>query len=55
LPGGYTYRQIDPVRDLLDSVGFTGDDIFVVSMLHEFGNEPTRVPLRAIVVEARRP
>jgi len=93
----YTYHQIDPVRDLLDSVGFTGVNVSVVDMrkvvedayslargqiygsplfeefrlrgvdaervvdaftemlLREFGNQPTRVPLRAIVFEARRP
>ena len=28
----YTYHQIDPVRDLLDSVGFAGVNVSVVSM-----------------------
>jgi len=93
----HTYHQIDPVRDLLDSIGFTGLNVSVVSiqkvveeayafargqiygsplfdefrlrgvdaqtvvdaftemLQREFGNQPTRVPLRAIVFEARRP
>jgi SAM-dependent methyltransferase len=93
----YTYHQIDPVRDLLDSVGFTGVNVSVVDMqkvvedayslargqiygsplfdefrlrgieaetvvdafaemlICEFGSQPTRIPLRAIVFEARRP
>jgi len=93
----FAYHRIDPVRDLLDSVGFTGVNISVVSIrksvadvsafargqvrgsplfdelrvrgvdpdrvvdaltelvVREFGSEPTRMPLRAIVFEARRP
>jgi SAM-dependent methyltransferase len=93
----HTYYRIDPVRDLLDSTGFTGVNVSVVSMqkvvedayslargqiygsplfdefqrrgvdaqtvidaftetlLSEFGNQATRIPLRAIVFEARRP
>jgi hypothetical protein len=30
-------------------------DAFTEMLLREFGNQPTRVPLRAIVFEARRP
>src|SRR6266496_861400 len=93
----HAYHRIDPVRDLLDTVGFTGVNVSVVSiqkvvedayslargqiygsplfdefrlrgvdtqtvvdaftevLQREFGNRPTRVPLRAIVFEARRP
>jgi hypothetical protein len=93
----YTYYRIDPVRDLLDSSGFTGVNVSVVSMqkvvedvyslargqiygsplfdefqrrgvdgqrvidaftemlLREFGNQARRIPLRAIIFEARRP
>lgn len=93
----FAYYRIDPVRDLLDSVGFTRVNVSVVSirkvvedaysfaqgqiygsplvedfllrgvdadkvvdaltemLLCEFGSQPTRMPLRAIVFEARRP
>lgn len=93
----YTCHQIDPVRDLLGSIGFAGVNVSVVSMqkvvedayslargqiygsplfdefrlrgvdaqrvvdaftemlLREFGSQPTRIPLRAFVFEARRP
>ncbi len=93
----FAYHRIDSVRDLLDSVGFTGVNISVVSIqksvvdvsafaraqvhgsplfdefrvrgvdpdrvvdalteliVQELGSEPTRLSLRAIVFEARRP
>jgi ubiquinone/menaquinone biosynthesis C-methylase UbiE len=93
----FGYHQIDPIRDLLNSIGFIGFNVSVVGMqkvvedayslargqiygsplvdefrlrgvdaqrvvdaftemlLREFGSQPTRMPLRAIVFEARRP
>jgi len=93
----FSYHRLDPVRDLLDGVGFTGINVSVVGiqkvvedaysfargliygspvvdefllrgvdvhsvvdalteiLLREFGSQPIRMPLRAIVFDARRP